>query len=40
MMGDIMTESKVMVARSRAEWFNVDVNMGTSEAIIGIRDYG
>ncbi len=38
--GDIMTESKVLVARSRVDWFNVDVNMAASVEIVGIGSYG
>jgi hypothetical protein len=35
MKGNIMTESQVMVARSRVDWFNVGANMGASEEIVG-----
>ena len=40
MKGNIMTESQVMVARSRVDWFNVGANMGASEEIVGIGGYG
>jgi hypothetical protein len=38
--GDIMTESKVLVARSRVDWFNVDVKLAASVEIVGIGSYG